>query len=87
MYSYLFSCCAQDALQAQMVIKKMSEIMDSNKSEETRDNAEPPGESAEPASDPERAVEVSQNFANSDPHERFTKKKFFCDLTYIRVQR
>ncbi|XP_050449399.1 protein lap4 isoform X3 [Cataglyphis hispanica] len=45
----------QDALQAQMVIKKMSEIMDtSNKSEETHDVAD----IIDPVSDQEKTVEV-----------------------------
>lgn len=41
-----------------MVIKKMSEIMDTNKNEDTRDTAEP-AEPADPPSDQEKAVEVS----------------------------
>lgn len=41
-----------------MVIKKMSEIMDTNKSEDARDTAEPVA-SADPPSDQEKAVEVS----------------------------
>ncbi|EZA58536.1 Protein lap4 [Ooceraea biroi] len=47
----------QDALQAQMVIKKMSEIMDTNKAEDTRGTAEL-AESTDPTSDQEKAVEV-----------------------------
>ncbi|GAB1860132.1 Protein lap4 [Camponotus japonicus] len=46
----------QDALQAQMVIKKMSEIMDtSNKSEDTRDATD----IIDPASDQEKTVEFA----------------------------
>lgn len=45
-----------------MVIKKMSEIMDTNKTEDTRDTAEP-AEPADPISDQEKPVEVS-TFAN-----------------------
>ncbi|XP_072759333.1 protein lap4 isoform X3 [Anoplolepis gracilipes] len=45
----------QDALQAQMVIKKMSEIMDTAKSEDTRDAAD----TIDPVSDQEKTVEFA----------------------------
>jgi hypothetical protein len=41
-----------------MVIKKMSEIMDTNKNEDTRNNTERT-ESTDPISDQEKTVEVS----------------------------
>ncbi|EFN83010.1 Protein LAP4 [Harpegnathos saltator] len=49
----------QDALQAQMVIKKMSEIMDTNKQEDTRDSAEAINTAADPVHEQEKPIEFA----------------------------
>lgn len=58
MHNYL----SKDALQAQLVIKKMSEMMDTSaKSESAKDNVD----HTEPASEGEKVTEVSQSNATN----------------------